>query len=365
MFLTMLRTFVTTAGRLSQQHHQSLLLRNGRQLIQQSRTKASTPMNTIIMFVPQQEAWIVERMGRFHRIMEPGLNILVPFIDKIKYVQSLKEIAIDVPKQSAITSDNVTLSIDGVLYLRITDPYRASYGVEDPEFAITQLAQTTMRSELGKMSLDKIFRERESLNVSIVDSINKASEAWGIACLRYEIRDIRLPSRVHEAMQMQVEAERRKRAAILESEGSREAEINIAEGKRKSRILASEAERQEQINKASGEAAAMLAVADARARGLQTVAKALQDLDGKNAASLTLAEQYIDAFRNLAKTNNTLILPSNPSDVTALVTQALSVYQTISNNNIGNVKNLRSVDDIADNSIDEHKCKQDKKMEIE
>ncbi|EDW31534.1 GL11182 [Drosophila persimilis] len=241
----------------------------------QFRGKTSTPMNTVVMFVPQQEAWVVERMGRFHRILDPGLNVLVPIADKIKYVQSLKEIAIDVPKQSAITSDNVTLDIDGVLYLRIIDPYRASYGVEDPEFAITQLAQTTMRSELGKMSLDKVFRERESLNVSIVDSINKASEAWGIACLRYEIRDIRLPTRVHEAMQMQVEAERRKRAAILESEGVREAEINIAEGKRKSRILASEAERQEHINKASGEAAAIIAVADARARSLQAIAKSL------------------------------------------------------------------------------------------
>ncbi|XP_013109418.1 stomatin-like protein 2, mitochondrial [Stomoxys calcitrans] len=303
-------------------------------LIHQCRTKTSTPMNTIIMFVPQQEAWIVERMGRFHRILEPGLNVLLPIMDKIKYVQSLKEIAIDVPKQSAITSDNVTLSIDGVLYLRIIDPYRASYGVEDPEFAITQLAQTTMRSELGKMSLDKVFRERESLNVSIVDSINKASEAWGIACLRYEIRDIRLPSRVHEAMQMQVEAERRKRAAILESEGRREADINIAEGKRQSRILASEADRQEQINKASGEAAAMLAVADARARGLQTLSKALQDLNGKNAASLTLAEQYISAFKHLAKTNNTLILPANTGDISSLVAQALSVYQTVSSQNI-------------------------------
>lgn len=239
------------------------------------------------MFVPQQEAWVVERMGKFNRILEPGLNILLPIIDRVKYVQSLKEIAIDVPKQSAITVDNVTLSIDGVLYLRIQDPYlckflnagrdihrytisicfsfslAASYGVEDPEFAITQLAQTTMRSELGKMSLDKVFRERESLNVSIVDSINKAALAWGITCLRYEIRDIKvstlptkillkkewqsihvrfafqLPTRVHEAMQMQVEAERRKRAAILESEGVREADINVAEGKKQSRILAS------------------------------------------------------------------------------------------------------------------------------
>ncbi|XP_073813300.1 stomatin like 2 [Musca autumnalis] len=303
-------------------------------MLNQYRTKTSTPINTIIMFVPQQEAWIVERMGRFHRILEPGLNVLLPIVDKIKYVQSLKEIAIDVPKQSAITSDNVTLSIDGVLYLRIIDPYRASYGVEDPEFAITQLAQTTMRSELGKMSLDKVFRERESLNVSIVDSINKASEAWGIACLRYEIRDIRLPSRVHEAMQMQVEAERRKRAAILESEGRREAEINIAEGKRQSRILASEADRQEQINKASGEAAAMLAVADARARGLLTLSKALHDMNGKNAASLTLAEQYISAFKHLAKTNNTLILPANTGDISSFVAQALSVYKNVSTHNL-------------------------------
>uniref|UniRef100_A0A1A9WP62 Band 7 domain-containing protein n=1 Tax=Glossina brevipalpis TaxID=37001 RepID=A0A1A9WP62_9MUSC len=324
----MLRVNVNAVGRLLSRQ----ILNSGRHtiLLNQCRTKTSTPMNTVIMFVPQQEAWIVERMGRFHRILEPGLNILLPIVDKIKYVQSLKEIAIDVPKQSAITSDNVTLSIDGVLYLRIIDPYRASYGVEDPEFAITQLAQTTMRSELGKMSLDKVFRERESLNVSIVDSINKASEAWGIACLRYEIRDIRLPSRVHEAMQMQVEAERRKRAAILESEGTREADINIAEGKRKSRILASEADRQEQINKASGEAAAMLAVADARARGLTTIAKSLDDLNGKNAASLTLAEQYISAFKHLAKTNNTLILPSNAGDITSLVTQALSVYKAVS-----------------------------------
>ncbi|GBP13906.1 Stomatin-like protein 2, mitochondrial [Eumeta japonica] len=187
----------------------------------------------------ESRSWIVERMGRFHRILEPGLNLLWPIVDRVKYVQSLKEIAIDVPKQSAITSDNVTLSIDGVLYLRIVDPYLASYGVEDPEFAITQLAQTTMRSELGKISLDKVFRERESLNVSIVDVINKASEAWGIACLRYEIRDIKLPARVQEAMQMQVEAERRKRAAILESEGVRAADINVAEGKRQARILAS------------------------------------------------------------------------------------------------------------------------------
>nr|CAD7463270.1 unnamed protein product [Timema tahoe] len=223
-------------------------------------------------------------------------------------------------------ADNVNLNIDGVLYLRIVNPYHASYGVEDPEFAITQLAQTTMRSELGKISLDKVFRERENLNVNIVESINKASEAWGITCLRYEIRDIKLPTRVQEAMQMQVEAERKKRAAILESEGVREADINVAEGKRQSRILASEAEKQEQINKASGEAQAMLAVADARAQGLQLVAKSLISQDGRNAATLNVAEQYVNAFQQLARTNNTLILPSNANDVTSIVSQAMTIY---------------------------------------
>ncbi|GJQ80238.1 hypothetical protein Trydic_g23811 [Trypoxylus dichotomus] len=297
------------------------------------RHRSSTPINTVIMFVPQQEAWVVERMGKFHRILDPGLNILIPVIDKVKYVQSLKEIAIDVPKQSAITSDNVTLNIDGVLYLRIIDPYLASYGVEDPEFAITQLAQTTMRSELGKIALDKVFRERENLNVCIVDSINKASEAWGITCLRYEIRDIKLPSRVQEAMQMQVEAERKKRAAILESEGVREADINVAEGKRQARILASEAEKQEHINKAAGEAAAMLAIADARATGLKLVAGSLGTKMGANAASLSIAEQYVHAFNKLAKNNNTLILPANAGDVSNMVAQAMSIYNKLTHSN--------------------------------
>lgn len=249
-----------------------------------------------MLFVPQQEAWVVERMGKFNRILNPGLNFLIPIIDKIKYVQSLKEIAIDVPKQSAITlgmilfkicfkvvtwfrffSDNVTLSIDGVLYLRIVDPYKASYGVEDPEFAITQLAQTTMRSELGKIHLDSVFRERENLNISIVLVINKASEAWGITCLRYEIRDIKLPSRVQDAMQMQVEAERKKRAAILESEGIREADINVAEGKKRAKILASEADQQEQINQAQGEAQGLLSRAQARAKSLELLSTALEN----------------------------------------------------------------------------------------
>lgn len=245
---------------------------------------------------------------------------------------------LEVPQQSAITSDNVTLNIDGVLYLKIVDAYKASYGVEDPEFAVTQLAQTTMRSELGKMSLDLIFKEREILNIGIVNSINKAAESWGIQCLRYEIRDIKLPSRIHEAMQMQVEAERTKRAVVLESEGTREADINRAEGKRIARILASEAEMQESINIATGKAKALLALAQARAEGLQHVSKQLIHKEGNKAASLLIAEDYIKAFGNLAKTGNTLILPSNAADVSSIVSQAMATYKTISNQQVENDK---------------------------
>lgn len=268
-------------------------------------------------------------MGKFSRILEPGLNLLLPVIDRVRYVQSLKEIAIDIPQQSAITLDNVTLNIDGVLYLKVVDPYRASYGVEDPEFAITQLAQTTMRSELGKIALDSVFKERESLNIAIVDAINKASGAWGIVCLRYEIRDIRLPQRVHEAMQMQVEAERKKRAAVLESEGIREADINVAEGKRRARILASEAEKMELINKAQGEANATLAKAEAKAKALSRIASSLGQPVGGNAASFMVAEQYVQAFKSLAKEGNTIILPANTGDVTSSVVQAMAIYKNL------------------------------------
>lgn len=291
------------------------------------------PINTIIMFVPQQEAWVVERMGKFNRILEPGLNFLAPVIDSVKYVQSLKEMAIEVPSQRSITSDNVTLTLDGVLYLRVIDPYKASYGVEDPEFAITQLAQTTMRSELGKMTLDKIFRERESLNISIVESINKASEAWGITCFRYEIRDITLPERVQQAMQMQVEAERKKRAAVLESEGKREAEINIAEGLRQAKILQSEAEQQEQINRALGEARAILAVAEAEAKRIEIVSKSIENNEySMDAAALSVAQNYVSAFGKLAKTGNSLILSNDVADVPKAVAQAMSIFHKVSEN---------------------------------
>ncbi|CAB3359599.1 Hypothetical predicted protein [Cloeon dipterum] len=315
------------------QNLRSSLIYNGVQV----RCKGYAPINLGVMFVPEQEAWIVERFGKFHRILQPGLNFLIPVVDRIKYVQSLKEIAIDIPSQSAITSDNVTLSLDGVLFLRILDAFKASYGVEDPEFSITQLAQTTMRSELGKLSLDKIFHERESLNVSIVESINKAALSWGITCLRYEIRDIILPARVKEAMQMQVEAERRKRATILESEGVRTADINVAEGKRQSRILASEADKQEQINRAAGEATAIMAVAEAKAKGIKLVAESLKSQQGNKAASLTVASDYVDAFRHLAKTNNTIILPANAGDVSNAVVQAMSIFKQLNQGNSGAV----------------------------
>merc|ERR1712050_103649 len=301
-------------------------------------TFTSRPINTVILFVPQQEAWIIERFGKYHRILDPGLNFVIPVVDTIKYVHSLKELAIDIPKQSAITVDNVTLQIDGVLYLRVHDPFKASYGVEDAENAVSLLAQTTMRSEIGKISLDTVFREREQLNINIVDQINRAAEPWGVRCMRYEIRDIKLPQRIAEAMQMQVEADRKKRAAILESEGTRETDINVAEGRKKARILASEADKTEQINSAMGEAEAMLAVAKAKAEALERVATAIGEKYGTHAVSLKVAEEYIEAFGKIAKEGNTILLPSNTGDVSSMVAQALAIYKTVdSDKNISNI----------------------------
>lgn len=266
-------------GKYSMRGHPALVHRmslSGPLLVsQRAKSSSSTPINTGVMFVPQQEAWVVERMGKYNKILEPGLNFLFPVLDKVKYVQSLKEIAIDIPQQSAISMDNVAINIDGVLYLRIMDPYKSSYGIEDPEFAITQLAQTTMRSEIGKISLDGLFRERENLNIAIVQAINVASEAWGIQCMRYEIRDIKLPERIQEAMQMQVEAERKKRALVLESEGIKASEINIAEGKKQAAILESEAEKTQLINSATGAAEAVVVAGEARAKSIKAVADAL------------------------------------------------------------------------------------------
>uniref|UniRef100_A0A8R1TNI2 PHB domain-containing protein n=1 Tax=Onchocerca volvulus TaxID=6282 RepID=A0A8R1TNI2_ONCVO len=285
--------------------------------------------NFVVNFVPQQEAWVVERMGKFHSILDPGFNILLPFLDRIKYVQVLKELAIEVPQQGAVTSDNVQLQIDGVLYLRVVDPYKASYGVEDPEYAITQLAQTTMRSEVGKINLDTVFKEREQLNINIVESINKAAEPWGLQCMRYEIRDMTMPIKIQEAMQMQVEAERRKRAAILESEGKREASINIAEGEKRARILASEASMQEKINEAKGKAEATQINAQAQATGIKLVSESLNKTGGYDAATLSVAEKYVTAFGQIAKDTNTIIVPSDLANASSMITQALTIYSEL------------------------------------
>ncbi|KJE92798.1 stomatin-like protein 2 [Capsaspora owczarzaki ATCC 30864] len=294
----------------------------------QSR-RQTIPLNTGINFVPQQEAWVVERFGKFHSVLEPGLNLLVPIVDQIRYVHSLKELALDIPSQSAITQDNVTLNLDGVLYLSIVDPKKASYGVENPEYAVKQLAQTTMRSEIGMMKLDDVFKERASLNARIVEAINSASNVWGITCLRYEIRDIQLPERVIESMQMQVAAERKKRAAILESEGQREAAINIAEGHKQSMILSSEAQRLKQINEATGQAQAIESIAKATAQSLTEVGAAMARQGGAEAMSFSVAQQYMEAFSKIAKAGNTILLPANATDPASMVSQALAVFKGI------------------------------------
>ncbi|GAW14148.1 hypothetical protein ANO14919_035420 [Xylariales sp. No.14919] len=290
--------------------------------------RPSLPANTIIRFVPQQTAWIVERMGKFSRILEPGLAILVPFLDRIAYVKSLKEVAVEIPSQSAITADNVTLELDGVLYTRVFDAYKASYGVEDAEYAISQLAQTTMRSEIGQLSLDHVLKERAALNTNITAAINEAAQAWGVTCLRYEIRDIHAPEGVVEAMHRQVTAERSKRAEILESEGQRQSAINIAEGKKQSVILASEALRSEQINRASGEAEAILLKAKATAEGIDAVGASIAagGASAQGAVSLNVAEKYVDAFGKLARESTAVVVPGNVGDIGGMIATALSVY---------------------------------------
>ncbi|KAK9688370.1 Synaptotagmin-like protein 2 [Basidiobolus ranarum] len=299
-------------------------------------SRKRVPRNTIVKFVPQQEAWVVERMGKFNRVLEPGLAILVPFLDSIKYVKSLKEVAVEIPTQSAITQDNVTLQLDGVLYYKVEDPYKASYGVEDSEFSVAQLAQTTMRAEIGQMTLDKTLAERNMLNINIVEAINTAAADWGIRCLRYEIRDIHPPDNVVEAMHSQVSAERSKRAQILESEGARQSAINVAEGKKQATILASEAQKLEQINEAQGEAEAIILRAQATAQGIQRIAQSItQSRGGHHAVSLTVAEKYVDAFGKLAKEGTTIVVPAAAADVGSMVAQALTIYNKI-NHTVGN-----------------------------
>ncbi len=283
-----------------------------------------------IKIVPQQEAWVIERFGKFDKVLEPGLNILIPMIQRVAYKHILKESALDVNKQTAISKDNVSLSIDGVLYVKIIDPVAASYGVENPYYAISQLAQTNMRSEIGKLTLDKTFEEREALNNLIVNSINQAAINWGIQCMRYEIKDIQPPKSILQAMELQVEAERKKRASILESEGVKESKINIAQGEKSSVVLSSEAAYTDQVNRAKGESESILLISNASAKGLEIIAESINKKGGVDAVSLKVAQQYIDAFSRVAKETNTLILPNDVGNPGNFVAQAISIFSSIS-----------------------------------
>lgn len=285
-----------------------------------------------IRIVPQQSVWIVERLGKFDRALQPGLNFLIPYVETVAYKHSLKENAMDVQEQTAITRDNVTLVIDGLIYLKVIDPIHASYGVSNPVFAVTQLAQTTMRSEIGKLTMESAFEEREQLNNNIVTAINQAAQTWGIQCMRYEIRNITPPASVLKAMEMQVSADRQKRAVILESEGHRQSQINVAEGEKQQVVLRSEAAKTDQINRAQGEAEALLLVAEATAASIKKIAVAIGEPGGDKAIELKVAEQFIDAFKSLAKTTNTVLLPAQVGDAGAMVAQALTVFETISKN---------------------------------
>jgi regulator of protease activity HflC (stomatin/prohibitin superfamily) len=282
-----------------------------------------------VKIVPQQSAWIVQKLGKFDRKLEPGLNILIPFIETVAYRHSLKEFAYDVQEQPAITRDNVTLMMDGILYIRIVDPIQASYGVSDPVYAVSQLAQTTMRSEIGKLTLDECFEERERLNANIVAAINLASQTWGIQCMRYEIKNITPPETVLKAMELQMAAERRKRSEILESEGQRQSKINVAEGHKQEIVLASEAALTDQVNRAKGEAEAIIAVAEATAKGIEAIASAIGKAGGEEAVALRIAENYVAAFEKLAKTSTTVLLPANVGDAGGMVATALTIFDQI------------------------------------
>src|SRR5215207_9245028 len=278
-----------------------------------------------VRIVPQQSAWVIERLGRCHGTLEPGLNLIIPFLDRVAYVHSLKEVPLDVPEQVCITKDNTQLGVDGILYYQVTDPRLASYGSSNYVAAITQLAQTTLRSEIGKMELDKTFESREDINRQIVHSLDEAGRNWGIKVLRYEIKSLTPPESILRSMQAQITAEREKRAVIATSEGKRQQEINIADGQRQAAILESEGQKQAQINKAAGEAGAIELVANANANAVRVVAAAIEAQGGMSAANLKVAELYISAFANLAKTNNTLIIPNNLSDMAGLVASAMTV----------------------------------------
>ncbi|MDC4227638.1 MAG: paraslipin [Candidatus Manganitrophus sp.] len=277
--------------------------------------------------VPQQSAYVVERLGKFSGTLDAGFHILFPFLDVIRYRHSLKEQALDIPEQLCITRDNVQVGVDGVLYLKVMNPERASYGVTDYTFAIIQLAQTTLRSEVGKIELDRTFEERTTINLAVVSELDKATEPWGIKVLRYEIKNITPPEDVLAAMEKQMRAEREKRAVILNSEGVRDSAINAAEGEKQQVIKASEANKQQQINEAEGQAAAILTVAEATAQGIRKIAEAIQSPGGYQAVQLRVAEQYINQFGNLAKEGNTLVVPATLSDVSSMIAMAMNIIR--------------------------------------
>ncbi|VXB90570.1 Protein QmcA [Burkholderia sp. 8Y] len=283
-------------------------------------------VNTV-KIVPQQHAWVLERLGRYHATLTPGLNIVLPFVDRIAYKHVLKEIPLDVPSQVCITRDNTQLQVDGVLYFQVTDPMKASYGSSNFVLAITQLSQTTLRSVIGKLELDKTFEEREFINHSIVNSLDEAASNWGVKVLRYEIKDLTPPKEILHAMQAQITAEREKRALIAASEGRKQEQINLASGAREAAIQKSEGERQAAINQAQGEASAILAVAEANAQAIEKVGAAIQSAGGMDAVNLKVAEQYVGAFANIAKTGNTLIVPGNMSDMSSMIASALAIVK--------------------------------------
>jgi regulator of protease activity HflC (stomatin/prohibitin superfamily) len=278
--------------------------------------------------VPQQSAYVVERLGRYHGTLNAGFHLLVPFVDVIRYQHTLKEQAIDIAAQVCITRDNVQVGVDGVLYMKVLNPERASYGISNYTFAISQLAQTTLRSEVGKIDLDRTFEERTSINAAVVGELDKASESWGVKVLRYEIKNIEPPADVLAAMEKQMRAEREKRAVILTSEGQRDAAINTAEGEKQQVIKASEASRQQQMNEAEGQAAAIRAVASATAQGIREVAAAIRTDGGMEAVQLRVAEQYVTQFGQIARQTNTVVVPANVSDVAGMIAAAMKVFDS-------------------------------------
>lgn len=285
-----------------------------------------------IKVVPQQNAWVVERLGKFHSVLTPGLNIIIPFIDRVAYKHSLKEVPLDTPSQVCITKDNTQLTVDGVLFFQVTDPQRASYGTSNYIIAITQLAQTTLRSVVGRMELDKTFEERDLINKSVVTAIDEAALNWGVKVLRYEIKDLTPPAVILQAMQQQITAEREKRAVVAASEGRKLEQINLATGAKEAAIAQSEGEKQAEINKAQGQAAATLAIAQATAEALRMVAEATNAPGGMNAANLQVAEKYVEAFSKLAKEGNTLVVPANLGDLSTLITSAMTMVKGVGAN---------------------------------